>query len=83
MTFMTMRNNEWKGGDVTMSDDGRFIVVELRDPNPVRGYVIVDLRTGQAVKGQYKTLRQAQEAAMTMKWETSPSTNQPSKKEGA
>jgi hypothetical protein len=79
MTFLTMRNNDWKGGDVTMSDDGHYIVVELRDPNPVKGYVIVDLRTGQAIKGQYRTLRQAQEAALTMKWDGPPTTNQPRK----
>lgn len=63
MSFHTLRNPKWTGGDVTISDDGDFIVVELRDVVPVRGYMVIDLRTGQIVNGhQWNSLFEAQRA---------------------
>lgn len=66
MSFLTLRNKGWLGGDVTIDNDGRFMVVELRDVTPVRGYVIVDLTTGTAFKRQFASLHEAQKAAQAM-----------------
>jgi len=63
MSFLTLRNSKWTGGDVTISDDGDFLVVELRDVAPIHGYVIVDVRTGQVIKGDWTSLYDAQKAA--------------------
>ena len=73
MSFLTLRNTKWTGGDVTISDDGQFIVVELRDAAPVRGYMIVEIATGQVIKGQWRSLFEAQKAANSLR----TSTNQP------
>jgi hypothetical protein len=67
--FLTLRNNKWTGGDVTISADGDFVVVELRDITPIKGYVLVDLRSGKTVKGHYASLHEAQLAAIAMRKE--------------
>lgn len=61
--FLTLRNKDWYGGDVTVSDDGRFLVAAVRDVTPVQAYVIVDTITGQTTRGEWASLRDAQEAA--------------------
>jgi hypothetical protein len=77
MSFLTLRNSKWTGGDVTISDDGRFVVIEIRDAAPVRGYMIVEVATGLVTKGPWQSLFEAQTATGSLR-----TTNQP-KKEGA
>lgn len=67
MPFVTLRHKDWVGGDVSIDTDGDFIVVQLRDPNPIRGYMIVNLRTGQVVEGTWSSLFDAQKAAEAFK----------------
>lgn len=61
--FLTLRHKDWAGGDVTVSDDGRFIVAQVRDIIPVQSYVVVDTVKGTLVKGEWASLRDAQSAA--------------------
>jgi len=63
MSFLTLRNSKWTGGDVTISEDGKFVVIEVRDAAPVRGYMIIEVATGRVVKGPWQTLFDAQTAA--------------------
>lgn len=72
MSFFTLRNSKWTGGDVTISDDGQYLVVELRDAAPVRGYVIVDIATGEVVKGPWQSLFDAQTAANNLRKSNQP-----------
>lgn len=65
--FLTLRNKDWTGGDVTISDDGRFVVVQMRDLSPVQAYVVVDTITCKTVRGSWASLREAQLAAESMK----------------
>ena len=68
MSFLTLRNNKWTGGDVTISDDGKFLVVELRDVVPVRGYMLIDIETGDVVKNhKWHSLFEAQTAAESLR----------------
>jgi hypothetical protein len=63
MPFLTLRNKDWLGGDVTITDDGDFLVLQLRDTSPILGYVIVDVSRGTVISGDWATLWDAQQAA--------------------
>jgi hypothetical protein len=67
MSFLTLRNAKWTGGDVTISDDGQFVVIEIRDAAPVRGYMIVEVATGRVIKGPWQTLFDAQTATNSLR----------------
>lgn len=69
MPFLTLRNKDWLGGDVTIDDGGQFLVLQLRDTSPVLGYVIVDVSRGTVVNGDWATLWEAQQHAERLKKE--------------
>lgn len=63
MPFLTLRNKDWLGGDVTITDDGDFLVLQIRASNPVLGYVVVDVHRGRVINGDWTTLWEAQQYA--------------------
>lgn len=67
MPFLTLRNKGWLGGDVTIEEAGDFLVLEIRDIAPIRGYVIVDLVNGTITRGDWKSLHEAQKAATALR----------------
>lgn len=69
MPFLTLRNKDWLGGDVTIDDGGEYLVLQLRSPNPVLGYVIVDVARGQVINGGWASLWEAQQHAERLKRE--------------
>lgn len=69
MPFLTLRNKDWLGGDVTIADTGDFLVLQLRDTSPVLGYVIVDVSRGTVINGDWESLWEAQQAAEKLRRE--------------
>ena len=67
MPFVTLRHKDWMGGEVSMDIDGDSTIIQLRDPNPVRGYMVVDLHSGEVVGRSYTSMRAAQEAVAQLK----------------
>ncbi len=62
MRFFTLRNKDYFGGDVTISEDGRFIVIAERPIAPITGYKVIDTELGTVVRGDFKSLLEAQQS---------------------